>query len=138
MRRGFGVITVLLILVIAFCVKGTVFSKENHERAKENHYFAVLEDEYLEQAKGLLEEQGYHNCGVTMTRVTLEDGSREYTVLLHHRKLQKLGVEEREELLEALCTMEFSHGTCSFVYELEALTDKNICFIFIETEQMFL
>lgn len=118
MRRGFGVITVLLILVIAFCVKGTVFSKENHERAKENHYFAVLEDEYLEQAKGLLEKQGYHNCGVTMTRVTLEDGSREYTVLLHHRKLQKLAVEEREELLEALCTMEFSHGTCSFVYEL--------------------
>lgn len=118
MKRGFGVITVLLILVIVFCVKGTVFSKEKQERATENYYYAALEKEYREQAKELLEEQGYHNCGVTMTRVTLEDGSREYTVLLHHRKLQKLGVEEREELLEALCTMEFSHGTCSFVYEL--------------------
>lgn len=118
MKRRFGVITVLLILVIVFCVKGTVFSKEKQELATENRCYAALEKEYREQAKELLEEQGYHNCGVTMTRVTLEDGSREYTVLLHHRKLQKLGAEEREELLGSLCTMEFCHETCSFVYEL--------------------
>ena len=118
MRRGFGVITVLLILVIAFCVKGTVFSKENHERARENHYFAALEDEYLKQTKGLLEEQGYHNCGVTMTRVTLENGSREYTVLLHHRKLQKLSKDEKERLVDTLSDMEFDDELCSFVYEL--------------------
>lgn len=111
-------ITVLLILVIAFCVKGTVFSKENHERARENHYFAALEEEYLKQAKGLLEEQGYHNCGVTMTRVTLENGSREYTVLLHHRKLQKLSEVERERLVDTLSDMEFDHEICSFAYDL--------------------
>lgn len=118
MKRGFGVITVLLILVIVFCVKGTVFSKEKQERATENHYYAALEKEYREQAKELLEEQGYHNCGVTMTRVTMEDRSREYTVLLHHRKLQKLSEVERERLVDTLSDMEFDHEICSFVYDL--------------------
>ncbi len=111
-------ITVVLILVIVFCVKGTVFSKENNERAQANHYYAVLEDGYLEQTRELLKEEGYINCGVTMTRVTQEDGSREYTVLLHHRKLQKLGTEQKEELVEALSAMEFDCGICRFKYEL--------------------
>lgn len=118
MKRGFGVITVVLILVIVFCVKGTVFSKENNERAKANRYYAALEDEYLEQTKEFLKEQGYINCGVTMTRVTQEDGSREYTVLLHHRKFQKLGTDQKEELVEALSDMEFDRGICRFIYEL--------------------
>lgn len=118
MKRGFGVITVILVLVIVFCVKGTVFSKENNERAKANRYYALLEDAYLEEARQLLEEQGYSNCGVTMTRITEADGSREYTVLLHHRKLQKLSAEEKDVLISSLSDMEFDNEICRFCYEL--------------------
>lgn len=118
MRKGFEVITVVLIMVIVFCVKGTVFSKENSERAKANRYYAVLEDEYLDHTKNLLEEKGYNNCGVTMTRMTMEDGSREYTVLLHHRKLQKLSAEEKDKLIRLLSNMEFDSDICKFCYDM--------------------
>lgn len=118
MKRGFGVITVLLVIVIVFCVKGTVFSKENNERAKANRYYAVLEDEYLKETRQLLEEHGYQNCGVTMTRITEADGSREYTVLLHHRKLQKLSAEEKSAVISSLSDMEFNNEICKFFYEL--------------------
>lgn len=118
MKRGFGVIIVLLVLVIVFCVKGTVFSMENNERAKANRYYAVLEDEYLEEARQLLEEQGYNNCGVTMTRITEADGRREYTVLLHHRKFENLSAEEKSEVISSLTDMEFDSGICKFCYEL--------------------
>lgn len=118
MKRGFGVITVLLVLVIVFCVKGIVFCKENNERAKANRYYAVLEDEYLEEARQLLEEHGYQNCGVTMTRITEADGNREYTVVLHHRKLQKLSAEEKSAVISFLSAMEFDGGICRFCYEL--------------------
>ncbi len=118
MRKGFGIITVVLIAVIIFCVKGTVSSKENSERAEANRYYAALEDEYLDRTRDILEEKGYCDCGVTMTRVTMEDGSREYTVLLHHRKLQRLNAEEKNELIGFLADMEFDNDVCRFRYDL--------------------
>lgn len=117
-RRGFGILTVLLLLVIIFCVKGTVLSKENSERAKQNHYYAALEEEYLTRTQELLEEEGYRNCGVNMRRVTYEDGSREYTVLLHHRKLDHMSAEEKRALENLLSQREFQDKTCMFRYEL--------------------
>lgn len=117
MRKEFGIITVLLVLVIVFCVKGTVFSKEKDERARENRYYAVLEDEFRKGTKSVLEENGYKDCGVTMTRVTMPDGSREYTVLLHHRKLQRLNEKEKEEVISSLSDMEFEGDVCKFCYQ---------------------
>ena len=117
-RRRFAVLTILLLLVIIFCVKGTVMSKENNERARQNHYYAVLEKEYLMRTQSLLEEEGYRNCGINMRRVTYEDGSREYTVLLHHRKLDRMSSEEKMVLEELLSKKEFRDEACSFRYEL--------------------
>ena len=44
MNRGFGMITALLVLTIAFCVSGTVMSKEKSDYAQENEMYAALED----------------------------------------------------------------------------------------------
>ncbi len=118
MKKGFGILTVLLILVIIFCVKETVMSKESTERAKQNHYFAVLEQDYLERTRQLLDEEGYGNCGINLTRVTYEDGRREYTVLLHHRKLERLSGKEKLNLEGMLSQIEFQNEMCSFCYEL--------------------
>lgn len=118
MKKGFGILTILLVLVIIFCVKGTVMSKENDERAKQNQYYAALEQDYLERARQLLDEKGYSNCGINLTRVTYEDGRREYTVLIHHRRLERLSDEEKLELENLLSKIEFHNGACSFCYEM--------------------
>lgn len=118
MRTRFGIITLFLVLVIAFSLKGVAMSKENNGRAEANRYYAALEKEFLKQAKQTLEEQGYSNCGVTMTRVTKEDGSREYTVLLHHRKFEWLRQTEKDSLVDVLAAKGFTDGVCTFVVSI--------------------
>lgn len=118
MKKRFGILTILLVLIIIFCVKGTVMSKENNERAKQNYYYAALEQDYLERTRQILHGEGYESCGINLTRVTYEDGKREYTVLLHHRRLECLSDEEKLELKNMLSQIEFHNEECSFYYEL--------------------
>jgi hypothetical protein len=115
-NRGFVVITVVLILAILFFVRGTAFSKEQSERGEANRYYAVLEKEYLRHTKEVLEQEGYGNCGVTVTWVAAEDGSREYTVLLHHRKFQKLNEKDKKAMVSRLSGSEFDRESCRFSY----------------------
>ena len=53
-----------------------------------------------------------------MTRVTYEDGSREYTVRLHHRKLTGMTGGDKRTLMNRLSQAEFGHETCIFKYDL--------------------
>ena len=112
----FGVLTVILVLIIVFCIKGTVMSRENDARGKINRHYAVLEQKYRDRTKQLLEEQGLKNCGVNIRWVNEGDGSREYTVLIHHRKLDRMTEEEKSVLTDMLADMEFHDKVCSFSY----------------------
>ena len=116
--KVFGIVTVILVLIIIFCVKGTVMSRERSEHARVNRYYAALEQEYLERTHKLLEEEGLRNCGVNLRWVTDEGGNREYTILLHHRKLNRMSEEEKSVLAIMLSKMEFRHEACRFQYEL--------------------
>lgn len=115
-RKGFGILTILLILATVFCIKGTVMSKESNNDGRKNRYYAALEQEYLDQTRLILEEEGFRNCGVNLRWVADGDGSREYTVLLHHRKLNHMSEEEREALADRLSDTEFEDEMCHFYY----------------------
>ena len=114
----FGVVTVLLVLVIVFCVRGTVISKESDERRKKNRHYEVLEQEYLDRTRQLLEEQGLRDCGINIRWVADVDGTREYTILLYHKRLKRMTEEEKSVLTDMMAEMEFQDEACSFLYEL--------------------
>lgn len=114
--KVFGVLTVLLVLIIVFCVKETVMSRENDERGRQNHYYAVLEREYLERTRLLLEEEGLRDCGVNLRWIADGNGNREYTILLHHRKLNRMSEQEKSVLEDMLSEIEFRDASCSFLY----------------------
>lgn len=116
--KRFGVLTVILVLIIVFCIKGTVLSRENNEHDRENRYYGVLEQEYLDKLRQLLEEEGFRNCGVNIRWVTDGDGSREYTVHLNHRKLNRMSEKDKMVLSDILSEAEFGDEACSFSYEI--------------------
>ncbi|MDE7188027.1 MAG: hypothetical protein K2O13_11045 [Lachnospiraceae bacterium] len=116
--RRFGTVTVLLALIILFCMKGTAMSMGNARRAEENYYYRALEREYTDAAREFLREQGFGDCGVMMTRVTNEDGGREYTVRIYHKRLQRMSPEEKRILTDRLSQAEFGQDVCTFSYEL--------------------
>lgn len=117
-ERIFWILTVIFISAVVLCVKGTAMSMENRGRARENHYYAELERDYVDRTQQFLEEEGFHNCGVNMLRVTNQDGSREYRILLHHRRLASMSSEEKRKLENILAGMKFQDMVCSFRYEL--------------------
>lgn len=102
MSRGFGMITALLTLTIAFCVSGTVMGKEQIDYTQENEKYAALEEAFLVRTRAILEDEGYRDSGVTITW-TREGGTRSYLVEIHHRGIRYLGDDEREKLTESLC-----------------------------------
>lgn len=108
MKKGFGLITALLTLTIAFCVNGTVMSKERDDRTREYERYAALEGEFLTKTRQLLEDEGYRNCGVTITWTREGGAARKYLVEIHHRGIDALGEKERERLSESLCRTELS------------------------------
>lgn len=114
MNRGLSLMTAVVVLVSAFCVSGTVMSKERNDYTQKNKRYALLEDAFKERAKGILEERGYRNSGVTITWTRGGDGARSYRVEIHHRGIERLDDDERERLAEALCSEEF----CGEVEEL--------------------
>ncbi len=93
-------------------------SMGNRQRAKENYHYLALEREYLQNTREFLDAQGLDKCGVMMTRVTNEDGSREYTVRIHHRKLERMAGEDKAALKSGLSQGEFGRNICTFRYDL--------------------
>lgn len=102
MKKGFGLITALLTLMIAFCVNGTVMSKERDDYMRENERYEALEGEFLLRTRNLLESEGYHDSGITLTWTREENSARRYLVEIHHRKIANLGEAERKKLTESL------------------------------------
>lgn len=114
MNRGFGIITALLVFSISFCMSGTVLCRERSGYAQENERYAALEADYLARTKGILEDAGYRNSGVTITWTREGDGARSYLVEIHHREIGCLDDEELEELTESLCRGELSGEAKAF------------------------
>lgn len=111
----FIIMTILLVMLTLFCTTETVMSQSSGGRLKE--YYAGMEKQYLSDIKEALCEKGYADSGVTIRWVSDGEGLRNYTVMIHHRKLNALDNNKKEELINELSAAEFSDERCSFNYE---------------------
>lgn len=113
----FGVMTTVLVMVILLSTSQTVMSKEKADLRSIKQYYAVKEQEYVSEIKAVLSEMGYSNSGVTLRRVSDEEGNRIYTIMIHHQRIDSLSVEEKEKLKKQLGMAEFEDAACCFIYE---------------------
>lgn len=109
--------TILLVAVSAFCITGTVISQTDIGAQELENYYREQEKELLCQAREQLNALGYTNSGVTLTRVVDEIGNREYTFTIHHRKIDKMSMEERADLAAELASDIVLTENCSFYHE---------------------
>lgn len=108
---------ILSVLVIFFCAKETVMSRNKLGNKDGKQYFAAMEKAYYADMAELLGEKGYPNSGITIRWVSEEEGRRDYTVMIHHRNIGRLDEEGKEELLRELAGTEFRDDGCTFRYE---------------------
>ena len=114
---GFWVLTLCLVLVSAFFITGTVMSGNNPDEQQLELYYREREQQLVRDTRDYLNQSGFRNSGVTLTRVVEEDGMREYTITVHHDKIHGMNETEREILKTELATLVFVEDSCSFSHE---------------------
>ena len=94
MRRM--IMLVVAVMVLAMGIGMSVMASTDKEASYviSNEQYKEREQECLQEVKLILLEKGCKDAGVTLTYVTMEDGSREYTVSVHHAKLEVMENDE--------------------------------------------
>ena len=107
----------LMVLAILWCVLGI---KVNGAEKAENDkaYYQLQETQLKGKIKAELEDLGYNNCGITMTKVMNANGLREYTVLVHHQYLDTTNEEKVNDIYEALMSVEVDDTDMTVKYTI--------------------
>lgn len=109
----FLLVTMMLIFSISLFMGMTVSSKGTSNLSLEEHY-RLLEQDMVRDVRHYLNEHGYRNSGITLTRVVDEAENRAYTLTVHHDKIEKMDDAKRAELSRNLLQFGFEFTTCSF------------------------
>ena len=107
----------LMVIAILWCVLGI---KANGAEKADNDkaYYQLQETQLKSKIKAELEELGYNNCGITMTKVMNADGLREYTVLVHHQYLDADNQEQMNDVYEVLMAVETDDTNMTVKYTI--------------------
>ncbi len=116
-RIGFGAVTIFLILVTAFCCAGTVLSRTDLGGREMESYYRQKERELVSETRAFLNAGGFVNSGIMLTHAIETDGSRRYTLTVHHAEIDGMSEEERQRLLAELESFAFESEGCSFFYK---------------------
>ena len=112
----FVFVTVLFVMISAFCIGQTVSGKEDAEAKEQEAFYREQENKLLADTRAFLNQEGYYNSGVTLTRVVDSNGSREYTITIHHSRIDRMDDFEKQELKNALEELVFVSKGCSFCH----------------------
>lgn len=104
-----------LAMVIGLGVRITASARLKMERTELLAYLQEQERILTGEVREFLEERGYHNSGVMLTRTEFADGTMEYKLTVHHGRIDKLGEAEKKELLAQLGGFTFPMDQCRFV-----------------------
>ena len=116
-RYRFYMLTVMLVFTLFSLVTMRVKGQGEVDFATDREMYEQLEDSYTERLKDMLENKGYRNAGITMTKIYQPDGSREYTVQIHHKRINQLSDGEKILLLNELAAISFGGENCSVLHK---------------------
>ena len=116
-KMGFWAVTVLLVLVAALLCGGTAVSVTDTDTGRLEEYYREKEYELVADIRGMLQREGMENSGVMVTRVVEADGSRRYTVTVHHGDIDNMSEAEKQQLLRKLETLNFEGEGCTFFHQ---------------------
>lgn len=111
---GFWAVTIILVIVTAFCCVGTVMSRTDFSRVELEKLYQEWEKLLTDDIREYLGQQGYENSGVMLTRMVDENGDRQYTFSIHHKEIMELGEEGRKKLAENLSHLLPADEKCAF------------------------
>ena len=91
-----AVVTGILVFAFALMI-GSKVHATNMEEA-ERLQREVAERNYITEVKAVLDEEGFANSGINMTKATDDAGDWEYTVIVYHTSVQWMEAADKAEL----------------------------------------
>lgn len=119
-RRQKRLIVILTGMLAACVIAGTVLTVKSQSSEMiqiSDEAYREFEKEYLSDIRNVLSEKGFENSGVTLTKEYCENGTRNYEILIHHKRIISLSYEEQSTLKEELLKIPFPMQGCAFEYE---------------------
>ena len=101
-RTRRAVFAVIMMCVFVLLTGLTVMSQSDDHAHIDTEYYELLEEEYLDQVREVLQQEGYSNCGLTLTFTRDAEGSRDYDLAVYHRRFEKLDNSAKNEILNKL------------------------------------
>ena len=97
-------ITVTLILLVTFFLAAGIRANGRSNRIPDitGEYYSQIENEYLADVRQILTENGFSNAGLSLTKQVNEEGGLDYTLSVHHRRIDKMDETKRAELTDML------------------------------------
>lgn len=105
----------LFCMLIVFCTSKIVkeLSVEQMVSAEEQ-YYNQLDGIFLQKIKLKLQENGYVNTGVTLTKVIEEEKEIIYQIRIYNKKLNNLSTEDQSSLKEDINSIVEEYEDCNF------------------------
>lgn len=116
-RYHFYMITLLAVFTLFSLITMKVNGQGENTVAVERELYEELEEDYTQRLQEMLESKGYRNAGITMTKIYQEDGSREYTIQIHHKRIDRLDAGEKILLLKELAAIRFGDDQCTILHK---------------------
>lgn len=113
----FYAVTALLVMVSAFCVAMTAVSQSRAADQKMEAFYREKEKTLVKEVRSFLNEEGFQDSGVALTRMVDGEGQREYTVTVHHDRIDRMDAKSREILRAELAELDFEEEGCFFRHE---------------------
>lgn len=114
---GFAAAVLVLTGILFFCCAGTVMSRASLGVQEVEGYYREKEKGLVEAARDFLDGEGFVHSGVTLTRVVDASGVREYTLTVHHGRIDRMDEAGRQRLMADLEKIVFEDGACTFRHE---------------------
>ncbi|MDR2889405.1 MAG: hypothetical protein LBV33_06140 [Lachnospiraceae bacterium] len=128
MQKYKGVVAIVLVALMGlFLTLAVIISTGRTDREPLDR---AAEQEYRKELRAFLDQAGFSNSGVSMTRAVTrstaddqEDGEvcqTEYKVLIYHKLIWDLNRTEMSQLLEDITEIDVPMSGCSISYQFEA------------------
>ncbi|MBO4808549.1 MAG: hypothetical protein J5537_05855 [Lachnospiraceae bacterium] len=100
------VLVLLTLLIIALsCIAGTINVRATKKQAMTEASYTEFERRYRADVREYLNNAGFKNAGITLTKVIDTDGRRTYTLEVHHKSFSKLDDEAKAEIISKLAEL---------------------------------
>lgn len=91
-----------MLIIIVFCIFGTMTVNAVRHQKMTDEAYTEFEKTYRDRVRAYMDDLGYKNAGIMLTKVVDCDGKRTYTLEIHHRRFSLLSDEEKSKVITDL------------------------------------